>query len=265
MIFGDGAGHAAFAVQPVLLPLGLTTTVLGVLGALASHSLARMVSYLTVASVGTILAAVGLFTTASLSAALYYMVHSTLVVAALFLLVELVASQRGAVGDHLQPATPVAQPVLLGLMTLLGSASVAGLPPLPGFLGKLMILESAAATPAQAWVWTVVLLAGFLTLIGVARAGSILFWSVVPSPAASAPSGSSRQLTSATLGLLALSLVLAVFASPFKSYTDAAATQLLDRSAYARAVLGIPTGGASTTTRPYRGGQGEVKLPGAPP
>ena len=265
IIFGDGAGYAAFAVQPVLLPLGLTTTVLGVFGALASHSLARMVSYLTVASVGTILAAVGLFTTASMSAALYYMVHSTLVVAALFLLVELVASQRGVVGDHLQPATPVSQPVLLGLMTLLGAASVAGLPPLPGFLGKLMILESAAATPAQAWVWTVVLVAGFLTLIGVARAGSILFWSVVPGPATGGTSGNSRQLTSATLGLLALSVVLAIFASPFKRYTDAAAAQLMDRPAYTRAVLGIPHGGVSTTTRPYRGGKGEVKLPGAPP
>ena len=49
-------------------------------------------------------------------------------------------------------------------MTLLGAASVAGLPPLPGFLGKLMILESATGTPAQAWVWAVVLIAGFLTL-----------------------------------------------------------------------------------------------------
>ncbi len=267
VIFGAGAGHAALAVEPVLLPVALITIVLGVLGALAAHSLARLVSYLTVASVGTILAAVGLFTTAGMSAALYYMAHSTLVVSALFLLVELVASQRGAVGDHLQPATPVAQPVLLGLMTLLGAASVAGLPPLPGFLGKLMILDSSAATPAQAWVWTVVLLAGFLTLICVARAGSILFWSVLPEKFAQTSSGTSRRLMSATLGLLAMSLVLAVAASPFKRYTDAAAAQLADQSAYRKAVLGAGAGdgGPLATTRPYRGGKGEVKLPGDKP
>jgi multicomponent K+:H+ antiporter subunit D len=261
VILGDTAGLAARAVEPWLLPVALLTTVLGVLGALAAHSLARMVAYLTVASVGTILAAVGLFTPATLSAALYYMVHSTLVVAALFLLVELVASQRGTVGDRLQPAAPVAQPVLLGLMTLLGAASVAGLPPLPGFLGKLMVLQSAAATPAHTWVWAVVLTGGFFTLIGLARAGAILFWQVLPTDGNSVASGSSWRLTSATLGLLGLSLVLAVAASPLKRYTDAAAAQLSDPAVYAKAVLGQTGTPASVSTRPYRGGEGEVKLP----
>lgn len=261
VILGDGAGHAALAVEPWLLPVALVTTVLGVLGALGSHSLARLVSYLTVASVGTILAGVGLFTPAAMSAALYYMMHSTLVIAALFLLVELVATQRGDAGDRLQPATPVTQPVMLGLMTLLGAASVAGLPPLPGFLGKLMILQSAAPTPAHAWVWAVVLVAGFLTLVGLARAGIILFWNVLPAGNPSFSAGSSWRLTSATLGLLTLSLVLAAAASPLKRYTDAAAAQLADRAGYAQAVLAPLGGAAAVTTRPYRGGEGEVKLP----
>lgn len=264
VILGDGAGHAALAAASWLLPLGLLTIVLSVLGALAAHSLSRLVSYLTIASVGVILAGIGLFTPAGMSAALYYMVHSTLVMAALFLLVELVSSQRGAAQDHLQPAPPVAQPVLLGLMTLLGAASVAGLPPLPGFLGKLMILESALGTPAQTWVWAVVLIAGFFTLIGLARAGVILFWSVSPSgqqPGHGSGSGSSRRMLSATLGLLSLSLVLAIAASPLKRYTDAAAAQLADRNAYADAVLGPLGGPAADTTRPYRGGQGEIVLP----
>jgi len=261
VILGDGAGHAALAAEPWLLPVGLVTVVMGVLGALAAHSLARLVSYLTVASVGTIVAGIGLFTPAALSAALYYMMHSTLVVAALFLLVELVASQRGAAGDRLQPAAPVAQPVLLGIMTLLGSASVAGLPPLPGFLGKLMILESAALTPAHVGVWSVVLVTSVLTMVGLARAGAILFWNVLPAGGQPVHGGTSARLTLATLGLLSLSLVLAVAASPLKRYTDAAAAQLADRAAYAKAVLGPVGGAAAQTTRPYRAGEGEVILP----
>ncbi|MDO9165811.1 MAG: monovalent cation/H+ antiporter subunit D [Rhodoferax sp.] len=267
VILGEGAGHAALAVEPWLLPVGLLTTALGVMGALAAHSLSRLVAYLTVASVGTIVASVGLFTPTAMSAALYYMVHSTLVIAALFLLVELVSSQRGDVADRLQPATPLAQPVMLGLMTLLGAASVAGLPPLPGFLGKVMILQSAAPTPAHGWVWAVVLTAGFLTLVGLARAGAILFWNVLPSNGQPVGAGGSWRLTSATLGLLGLSLLLAVAASPLKRYTDAAAVQLADRAIYAEAVLGPLGGAAAITTRPYRGGEGEVKLPsrGGPP
>ena len=272
-IFGEGAGHAAMVVEPWLLPVALISCVLGVLGALAARSFARMVAYLTISSVGVILASVGLFSTASLSAALYYMVHSTLVVAALFLLVELIASQRGETKDKLLPASAVAQPVALGLMALLAAASVAGLPPLPGFLGKLMILQSASSSSAQIWVWSVILGASFLTLIGLARAGSTLFWNVLPeqpppleaasSDASSDDSGASTRTMTATLLLLALGLLLTVGASPMKRYTDAAATQLADRAAYANAVLGPFGGAAAETTRPYRGGESDIIMPNA--
>lgn len=261
VIFGEGAGHAALAIEAWLLPVALVTAVLGVLGALAAHSLGRLVSYLNISSVGLILAGVGLFTPAALSAALYYAVHSTLAVAALFLLVELVASQRGDAEDRLQPAAAVGQPALLGLMTLLAAASVTGLPPLPGFLGKVMLLQSASPSPGSAWVWAVVLATGFFTLIGLARAGSVLFWNVLPSSHYSTASGTSWALTSATLSLLALSLLLAVAASPMKRYTDAAALQLEDRDAYARAVLGALGQPPAKTTRPYEAGKGEIVLP----
>jgi multicomponent K+:H+ antiporter subunit D len=267
-IFGESAGYAAMVVEPWLLPVALVTCALGVLGALAARSLARLVAYLTISSVGVILASVGLFTTAALSAALYYMVHSTLIVAALFLLVELIASQRGEAQDKLLPALPVAQPITLGLVTMLAAASVAGLPPLPGFLGKLMILQSASSSSAHIWVWSVVLVASFLTLIGLARAGSILFWNVLPEPQFRAGEsmagnkfGFSTRTLASTLSLLALGLMLAVGASPMKRYTDAAAAQLADRAAYANAVLGPLGGPAAETTRPYRGGEGEVILP----
>ncbi|MEX1167286.1 MAG: monovalent cation/H+ antiporter subunit D, partial [Hydrogenophaga sp.] len=177
-IFGLDAGEASLAAQSWLLPMALTTSVLGVLGALASHSLGRLVGYLTVSSVGTILAGVGLFTIETLSAALYYTLHSTIVIAGLFLLVELMAAQRGQAGDKLRPAVAVREPVLLGLMMIFGAASAAGLPPLPGFLGKLMILQSTSGLAAQPWVWTIVLSVGFLSLVGLARAGVIVFWHV---------------------------------------------------------------------------------------
>ena len=234
--FGDAAGASADLLGPLLLPLGLATSAFGVVGALAAATLDRLVAWLNVASVGTALAAVGLFTAAGWSAAFYYMAQSALVVAALFLLSELVAAQRGDAGGRLEPAGPVAQPALLGTMLLLAGASITGLPPLPGFVGKLMILQ-AADGPAAPWLWTVVLAVGFLSLIGLARAGSILFWSIddgVPGGRA----GRSATLLGATLALLAMVVAMAVGAAPIKRYTDAAARQLVDRDAYARAVLG---------------------------
>ena len=252
-IFGVEGGEAALAAQSWLLPLALTTSVLGALGALAAHSLSRMVAYLTVSSVGTILAGVGLFTPETLSAALYYTLHSTIVIAGLFLLVELMAAQRGSAGDKLRPAVAVREPVLLGLMMLFGAASAAGLPPLPGFLGKLMVLQSSSGLPAQAWVWSVVLVVGFFTIVGLARAGVIVFWHLQPEPEAVAPSGSSLKLLSAAWAFMALTLALALLASPVKRYTDATALQLVDTAAYAEAVLGKQGGAAAHTVRPYDG------------
>jgi multicomponent K+:H+ antiporter subunit D len=254
-IFGTQAGEAALAAGDWLLPLALVTSALGVLGALAAHSLSRLVAYLTVSSVGTTLAVVGLFTTDSLSAALYYTLHSTLVVAGLFLLVELLGAQRGAMQDRLQPAPAVREPVLLGVTLLFAAASVAGLPPLPGFMGKVMVLQSAVGQAAQPWLWTVVLTAGFLTLVGLARAGVVVFWHLQPEPAQAAPgAGNSPSLLVATWSLLALGLALSIWASPIKRYTDAAAVQFADTQAYARAVMGSggPPMGPSTT-RPYTG------------
>ncbi|NIC40699.1 monovalent cation/H+ antiporter subunit D [Aquabacterium sp. A08] len=262
VVFGVDAGAASLTVQAWLLPLALTTGVLGVLGALAAHSMNRLVAYLTVASVGTVLAGVGLFTPETLSAALYYMLHSTVVIAGLFLFVELLAAQRGAVGDKLQPAHAVREPVLLGVMMLFGAASAAGLPPLPGFLGKLMILQSSAGLPAQAWVWTVVLGVGFLTIVGLARAGVVVFWHVQPdAPSAGQPNaaGSSVRLLLAPWAFMAVTVGMAVLAAPIKAYTDATAQQLTDKAAYADAVLGRQGGAGLRTTVPYDGRRGPVQ------
>ena len=250
VVFGADAGPSALLAAPWLLPLALLTCVMAVLGALAARTLGRLVAWLNVVSVGTVLIALGLFSDGAWSAALYYMANSTLVIAALFLLAELVAAQRGDAADHLVPAAPVAQPALLGLMLLLAAASAAGLPPLPGFIGKVMLLQSAAPHGWQVAVWAVVLGVGFLTLVGLARAGSILFWHV-RADAPGAASGASPKLTMATLSLLAATIATSAFADPIHRYTTAAAAQLRDSGAYARAVLG-ENAAARPTTRPYR-------------
>ncbi|MCW5613025.1 MAG: monovalent cation/H+ antiporter subunit D [Rubrivivax sp.] len=249
VVFGADAGDSALTVQPLLLPLALATSVVGVFGALAAHTLSRLVAWLTVASVGTVMAALGLFSAPAWSAALYYMANSTLVVAGLFLLAELVAAQRGDAADRLEPASPVSQPALLGLLMLLAAASAAALPPLPGFIGKLMILEASSAHAWQVAVWIVVLGVGFLTLVGLARAGSVLFWHMRPELPPCGDAGASPKLVGATLALLGATVAMSVFAAPLQRYTDAAALQLADRAAYARAVLGE---GVTDTTRPYR-------------
>jgi multicomponent K+:H+ antiporter subunit D len=234
-VFGPDAGSVALVAAPWLLPAALATVVLGVIGALAARSLAGLVAYLTLASAGTALVAVGLLTVEGLSAAIFYMAQSTLVIAALFLLVELVAEQRGEAADTLEPGRPVAQPVLLGTLFLVAGMTVVGMPPFAGFLGKLMILQAARETAAGVWIWIALLGTGLAALVGVARAGSAVFWRVLPEPPAT---GIARPAAVAPAVVLAAGGVLmVVFAAPLKTFSDAAAAQILDRGAYIEAVL----------------------------
>ncbi len=255
VVFGASA-QAPIDLHALLLATGLATAAFAVLGVLAAHTLSRLAAWLTVGSVGTIVAALGLGAASAWSGALYYLLNSTLIIAALFLLSELVAAQRGDAADRLEPAGAVAQPVLLGLMLLLAAASTAGLPPLPGFIGKLMILQASAPHPWALAVWATLLGVGALTLVALARAGSILFWHVrddVPG----ARGGASARLVGATLALLGGSVLMSALAAPVQRYTSAAALQLSQREAYARAVLAPPAAGPSTpagaTLRTYTG------------
>ncbi|MEJ7929682.1 monovalent cation/H+ antiporter subunit D [Ramlibacter sp. AN1015] len=247
VVFGEGAGESALLVAGWLLPLALAGSLIAALGAIASTSLSRLVAWLTIASVGNILAAVALFNAAAWSGAIYYTLHSTIVVAGLFLVTDLLARERGEDADRLATTAPLAQPALLGTLLLVLAASIIGLPPLPGFIGKLMILQ-ATTGPAAPWVWTTLLLVGFLSLLSLSRAGSVMFWKVTPEPASvrRAPA----RLVAATMLLVAAMVGLSAAAGPLKRYTDAAVVQLLDRDGLARAVLG-PARGAEAV-RPYR-------------
>ncbi len=248
LVFGPDAGALALVASPWLLPVGLVTIAAGAAGALAAQTLRGLVAYLTVVSAGTIAAALSLATAASLSATLFYIVHSTLATAALFLLAELVAAQRGDAADALRPAAPVAQPALLGALMMLLAASAAGLPPFSGFLGKVLILQSALPTAHAPAVWATLLVAGLASVVVLARAGSKLFWKVLPGAPATA-AGASLYATAPAVILASAGVLMAGLAGPVKSFTDATAADLASPSRYTERVLG-PGYDPRATVRP---------------
>src|SRR4051794_7731239 len=199
-VFGAASGPLAFLIEPWLLPAALATVVLGTVGVLASRTLLNLVAFAVVGSMGTLLIAVGLSGAtgagatgagpAGVTTALYYLVHSTLSGAALFLIVDLIAERRGRVLDRLAPAPEIANANLLGGLFLLGAIAIVGLPPLSGFIGKLMILQASRGANATPWVWAIVLGTTLVMVLGFSRAGSAVFWNIEPSGAPSgAPTG----------------------------------------------------------------------------
>ena len=65
----------------------------------------------------------------------------------------------------------MAQSALLGALFVLAAVALIGLPPLAGFVGKIMILRSTAALPGAVVIWSVILVAGFLSLVGLDARG----------------------------------------------------------------------------------------------
>ena len=88
LAFGPDAGASSLLAAQWLLPAAMLTLALGMIGVLAARSLSQLASFAVIGSMGTLLIAVGLFTAQATAAALYYMLHSTLAVAALFLIAE---------------------------------------------------------------------------------------------------------------------------------------------------------------------------------
>lgn len=159
-----------------------------------------------------------------------------------------IGARRGAALDALRPGAAVAQPLAVGVALVVAAASIAGLPPFSGFIGKLMILGATRSVPAAPVLWTVILATGFLAMVALARGGSILFWKAGEAAAAGT---ASRAALAPPFALLACGIVLAVFAAPVKRFTDAAARQIADTPRYAARVLGDP---AADTVRPYPAG-----------
>ena len=175
-VFGGAIGASVDLTSPWLLPVALITLLLAALGAMAAKRLLELIAYLTIASVGTILIAFAAGGTEGLSAALFYMIHSTLIVAGLFLLAEMISQARGDAQDTLHAGPTILQPVMLGIAFMAGAVIVGGLPLSSGFLAKLMILQSTAESANMPWVWGMVLGTSLITMIALSRAGSMLFW-----------------------------------------------------------------------------------------
>ena len=242
LIFGAQAGPAANLIEPWLLPLALATLLIGALGAVGSTHLRQQVAYLTVASIGSLLVAFGLNSAAGIAAGLYYLPHTTFAVAALFLLADSIASRRGKLQDRFDAGPVIAHSRLIGTLFFVSAILMAGMPPLSGFLGKFLLLRAALEHPALSWVMGIVLGSGLLSMIALARSGSLLFFRPKADETSVAPSEASAGTFAAeltpVLGLLLLCLALTIGAGPATDFARATAEQLLQPYHYVHAVLG---------------------------
>jgi len=228
IIFGDQAGELANMIQAWIWPLAILSIAVGAIGALASPNLRMLTGNLVIVSVGTLLISFALRTEQATSAALLYLVHSTLITGSLFLIADMLGQQRGKALDRFVIARKIKQQALLGILFFIGALTVAGLPPFSGFLGKLVVLQAATNGSEQAWLWSAVLLSSLAAIIALSRAGTTMFWRFAPNSDPSDSPNVSRWQLSGTCLLLIASPLMVIFGESIINYTNAAAAQLHD-------------------------------------
>jgi multicomponent Na+:H+ antiporter subunit D len=229
----------------LLFVLAGLTMVIGVLGAIAQDDFKRILSFDIVSQIGYMVMGLALFTVAGLAAAVYMTVQHMVVKTTLFLTGGLIEHSAGSsrlrnVGEMVRTA-PV-----LALLFLFPALSLAGVPPLSGFVAKFALIDAGVASHQYAIV-AVSLLVSLLTLYLMFRIWSGVFWS----PAQDDPDAASLRVASRagrlggpvlmivpTALLVILGIGLGLAAGPVFALSERAARDLLDPSAYVHAVLG---------------------------
>ncbi|TDD48902.1 Na+/H+ antiporter subunit D [Nonomuraea terrae] len=241
-------------VAGLLMWMALATMLVGVLGAVAQTDMKRMISFTLVSHIGYMVFGVALSTVAGLAGAIFYVVHHITVQTTLFLVAGMIERRTGTTSVNrlggLMKATP-----LIAVLFFVPAMNLSGIPPLSGFLGKLMLVQ--AGLSAGGW-HAFMLVAGslvtsLLTLYAVAKTWGKAFWrlpredrvgTVVESEEAT---GEEPTVTTVALpaalplsvtALVALGLAFTVLAGPLSGLAQRAAGELMARDPYISAVLG---------------------------
>ena len=237
--------YAIIRTQTILVPaddrqagliLGIAgaTMIVGVLGAIAQNDIKRILSFHIVSQIGYMVMGLGFFTVAGIAGAVLFIVHQIIVKATLFLAGGLVEHRTGT--GHLDRLGGMARSVpLVAVLFLLPALSLAGIPPLSGFVAKFALIEAGIA---DGW-WFVVglsLLASLFTLFSMMKIWAGAFWgeTAPPTPGRRLPA----LMLGSTAALTAMSLAVALFAGPLYALTERAAGDLVDGDTYVQAVLG---------------------------
>ncbi len=232
---GDETGYIVF----IFTVAAGFTMLLGVMGALGYHRVRRILCMQLIVGVGYMLLGLASMTPDGLGGTVFYMLHSMVLTAALFLAGCLI--ERHTQTDNLKQFAGLLQrDGKLALMIFVGSITLIGLPPLSGFFGKAMVIRESWATGNSLLAITA-LVVGALTLFSLMRLWSRGFWGELKLPITTDPKTIQRvhrPAYAATAGLLAVGIALSVFAGPVMQQARLAGEQLHNPTDYIEAVLG---------------------------
>ncbi len=226
--------------QTLLLWIAGATMLIGVLGAIAQADVKRILSFHIVSQIGYMVMGLALFTVAGLAGAIFYIVHHIVVKTTLFLTGGLIEHAGGS-GRWSRLGEMARSAPVIAVLFLVPALSLAGIPPLSGFVAKFALVEAGTGA-SRYWLVAVAMVVSLLTLFSMTKIWSGVFWSPAEAPPDRAPHAVGRLggpvlMVLPTATLAALSLAIALLAGPLYAFSERAAVELLDPAAYVSQVL----------------------------
>lgn len=211
------------------------TIILGCMGALAYKDVRLIVSYNVVIAVGFILIGLAIATPTAIEGSIYYIIHDMIAKALLFLLAGAMIKMTG-VTKFDQMSGLIRNYPVLGWMFFVVLCSLAGIPPLSGFVGKVLVGQGAIETSsyvllALAFFSSIVVLYSLLRIFL-----NAIFGETIISKEDEVPLKKGLLIPIVLLGLGTISLGLG--AEVLADYVSNAAYTLTNPAVYIEAVLG---------------------------
>ena len=226
---GEVLGHK------LLLIMGVATMLIGVMGAASQMHIRRILSFHIISQIGYIVVGIAIKTPLALAAAIFFIGHNIIAKGNLFL-VGGIASD--AVGSEVLPKIGgmwKAWPQL-GIIYLISAFSLAGLPPLSGFIAKFSMVWATVESQLW-WVMMAAIVTGLFTLYSMVKIWNEVFWKDHPDPSWKFNKSKQSQCL-LPVGLLALfAILLGLGGGPLFDICLRAGEQLIDPAGYIQAVL----------------------------
>jgi multicomponent Na+:H+ antiporter subunit D len=220
----------------LILAIAVLTMVTGVLGAAAQFEFRRVLSFHIVSQIGYMVLGLGLFTPLALAGTVFYLIHHIVVKTNLFLVAGIVKRLGGTLDLGSLGGLYRRRPAL-ALLFLVPAFSLAGIPPLSGFWGKLVLVKAGLDSGHYA-VTAIALAVSLLTLFSMTKLWNEAFWKEPPEGSAVATGRVPWTLLGPVVALAAITVAVGLGAGPVFDLASRAAAQLVDPSQYIRAVLG---------------------------
>jgi multicomponent Na+:H+ antiporter subunit D len=220
----------------LLLILGVATMLIGVFGAASQMHIRRILSFHIISQIGYIVVGIAIKTPLALASAIFFIGHNIIAKGNLFLVGGIASDAMGSENLNKTGGMWKAWPQL-GIIYLISAFSLAGIPPLSGFVAKFSMLMATVESELW-WVMAAAIFTGLFTLYSMIKIWVAVFWKDHPDQKRDfSMTKETRRLVPVSL-LALFTIFLGLGGGPLFDICLRAGEQLNNPSAYIKAVLG---------------------------